>query len=76
MFKKNDSNWNFSINAVMYSCVVTRAGTDETPGMECFAKMVNCLSRGPFSLRALFWISSSCATPSKMEHFAKVVYGF
>ena len=80
MFKKNQSNWKFSINTAMYSCVAIRAGIDETPRMERFAKLVNGLSRGLFSLRALTWIgcliSSSCGTPSKMERFAKMVYDF
>ena len=40
----------------MYSCVAIRAGTDETPRMERIAKMVNGLSRGLFSLRALSWM--------------------
>ena len=45
MFKKNQSNWNFSINTVMYSCITIRAGTNRTPKMERIAKMVNSLSR-------------------------------
>ena len=45
MFKKNQSNCNFSINTVMYSCGATRAGTDGTRKMERFAKMVNGSSR-------------------------------
>ena len=49
MFKKNQSNWNFSINNVLYSCVAITAGTDGTPRMERFAKMVNGLSSKPFS---------------------------
>ena len=56
MFKKNQSNWNFSINTVMHSCVAIRAGTNGTPRIERFAKMVNGLSHGPFSLRALSWM--------------------
>ena len=56
MFKKNQSNWNFYINTVMYSCVTIRAGTDRTPRMERFAKMVNGLSLGIFSLGALSWM--------------------
>ena len=44
MFKKNQSNWNFSINTVMYSCITIRAGTNRTPKMERIAKMVNSLS--------------------------------
>ena len=56
MFKKNQSNWNFSINTVMYSCVAIRAGTGGTPRLERFAKMLNGVSRGLFSLWALSWI--------------------
>ena len=56
MFKKNQSNWNFSINTIMYNCVAIRGGTNETPGMEHFAKMVNGLSHGLFLLRALPWM--------------------
>ena len=44
MFKKNQSNWNFSINTIMYSCVTIKAGTNITPKMEQITKMVNCLS--------------------------------
>ena len=44
MFKKNQSNWNFSINSVMYSYVTIRAGTNRTPMMERIAKMANSLS--------------------------------
>ena len=73
MFKKNQPNWNFSINFVMYSCIAIRAGTDGILGMEQFGKMVNGLSCGLFSLGCL--ISSSCTTPSEMELFVKV-YGF
>ena len=58
----------------MYSCVDIIAGTDGTPRIERFAKMVNGLSRWLFCLGC--WISSSCATPSRMEHFVKVVYSF
>ena len=54
MFKKNQSNLNFSIKTVMYSYVARRAGADD--GMEHLAKMVNGLSRGLFSLRALPWM--------------------
>ena len=45
MFKKNQSNWNFSINTVMYSCITIRATTNRIPKMERIAKMVNNLSR-------------------------------
>ena len=45
MFKKNQSNWNFSINTVMYSCGTMRAETNRTPNMECIATMVNSLRR-------------------------------
>ena len=44
MFKKNQSNWNFSINIVMYSSATIRAGTNRTPKMEHIAKMANSLS--------------------------------
>ena len=56
MFKKNQSNWNFSINTVTYSCVALRPGTDGTPRMKHVAKMVNGLSHGLFLLRALPWM--------------------
>ena len=45
MLKKNQSNWNFSINTVMNSCVTIRAGTNRIPKMEHIATMVNSLSR-------------------------------
>ena len=59
----------------MYSCIAIRAGTDGTLRMELFAKIPNSLSHWLFSLRARLgrWISSSSTTPSKMEHFAKVI---
>ena len=44
MFKKNQSNLNFSINTVMYSCGTIRAGTNRTPKMEHIVKMGNSLS--------------------------------
>ena len=49
MFKKNQSNWNFSINIVMYSCITIRAGSNRTCKMERIAKMVNILSRWIFA---------------------------
>ena len=64
MFKKNQSNWNFSINTVMYSCITLRAGTNCTPKMERITKMVNSLAVDYFclGLRLSCFISSSCAT--------------
>ena len=53
MFKKNQLNWNFSINTAMYSCVTITAGANRTPMIERIAKIVNCLSRWLFSLGAL-----------------------
>ena len=44
MFKKNQSNWNFSINTIMYSYVTITVGTNGTPTMEHIAAMVNSLS--------------------------------
>ena len=41
MFKKNQSDWNLSVNAVMYSCATIRAETNGTPMMEQIARMVN-----------------------------------
>ena len=41
MFKKNQWDWNLSVNAVMYSCATIRAGTNGTPMMEQIARMVN-----------------------------------
>ena len=40
----------------MYSCVAIRAVTDGTTTMERFAKMVNGLSHGLFSLWTLSWM--------------------
>ena len=78
MFQKNQSNWNLSINSVMYSCTTIRAGTNSKHMMGRIAKIVNGLASGYFRLRpCLRWfISSSCATPSKMERFEYVVDGF
>ena len=39
----------------LHSCVPVRVGTDGTPRMKRFTKMVNGLSRWLFSLRALSW---------------------
>ena len=78
MFKKNQSDWNLSINSFMYSCATRKAGTNRTPMMEQIARMVNGYVGGYYCLGpCLIWfISSSCATPSKMECFAQVVGGF
>ena len=46
----------FPINIVMHSCIAIRAGTDKTPRMEHFAKMVNGLSHGLFLLRVPSWM--------------------
>ena len=56
MFKKNQSNSNFSIKTVMYSCVAIRVGTDEIPRMEHFVKMVNGLSYRVFLLWVMSWM--------------------
>ena len=45
MFKKNQSNCNFSINNFVYGCGTIRTWTNRTPMMEDIAKMVNGLSR-------------------------------
>ena len=45
MFKKIQSNWNCSINNLMYSSLAIRAGTNKTPMMEHIAKMVDRLRR-------------------------------
>ena len=41
MFQKNQSNWNLSINSVMYSCTTIRAGTNRKHMMGRIAKIVN-----------------------------------
>ena len=44
MFKKNQSNSNFSINTVMCNYVTIRAEANRTPMADHIAKMVNGLN--------------------------------
>ena len=68
MFKKNQLNWNFSINTAMYSCVTMTAGANRTPMIERIAKIVNCLSRWLFSLGALSQIVDQFQLRHSIQH--------
>ena len=51
----------------MCSCKAIRAGTDGTPRMECFTKMVNGLSRCLFSYGSAFDAGLVLAAPLRLR---------